>query len=459
MQVPVGQTASEETDLENYVVENSVHVPILQKIVLFFKNLTGMHSPSRQSKAPLPKISASERFAQIKGAGGKILRGAQNAYGDFSGKIKNAGRVISPTQVKQFSPAKKYLFFAIIICVISAGLMISAAIYNKNVKQKRAAVAAKLKTVKDTLNLAESSLLYKDELQARTYFTNAQAQMPKEAELFSEQKETYSSLVKQFADFKNQIDHKTKVEPENLGSLAEGLELISLPEYLAVQSGKNLVSYDKNLGKIEDGKLKTDLAINAVVAIKPGLAAIYSGETLNTWDYNLGTTGAPLISSVPSKENFVGLAYYPTNSRVYLIDRQKSQLISFLVNKDKLQKPVVAVSDPGLKEAQSIAIDGNVYILTQNGINKFAAGKQSVFTMPFLFDTFSGPGKIITQIGWQNLYLLDFSQKRILIINKQGELVKILVSDTFTDLKDFAVDESQMTIWILNGSSLLKINY
>ncbi len=459
MQVPLGQTAPEEMDLESYVVESSAHVPFFKKILLFLKNLSGASGPSRESKAPLPKISASERLAQIKGAGGKILRGAQSAYGDFSGKIKNAGQAISPSQVKQFSPAKKYLFFAIITCVVAAGLMVSAAIYNKNIKQKKAAVATKLKGVKDSLNLAESSLLYKDDDQARTYFMKAEEQMPKEIELFKEQKAEYASLVKQFSDFKSQIDKKTPVEPESLGSLAESALLISLPEYLAVESGKNLISYEKQSGKIEDGKIKVGQTISSAVSIKPGLAVIYNGESLLPWDYAQGTTGAPIISSVPAKEGFVGLAYYPTNSRAYLVDKEKNQLISFLVTKDKLQKPVVALADPSLKDAQSLAIDGNVYILTQNSILKFAAGKQSDFAIPFLFDAFSGPGKITTQIGWENLYLLDIEKKRVIIIDKNGNLLKVLVSDKFDNLKDFAVDESQMTIWVLNGPELLKLNY
>jgi hypothetical protein len=459
MQVPLGQTATEEMDLESYVVENPAQVAFFQKIINFIKNLTGAENQARENKAALPKISSSERFAQIKGAGGKFLRGAQSAYGDFSKKLKNAGQVLSPSQVKQFSPAKKYLFFAIVICVISAGLMVSAAVYNKNVKQKKAVAAAKIKAVKDSLSLAESSLLYKDEEQARIYFSKAETQMPKESELFKEHKEDYAVLIKKLEDFKNQADKKTVVTPENLGSLAEGSVLITLPEYLAVQAGKNLISYEKQTGKIEDGKLKTEQSITASVGVKSGTAVIYSGESLMVWDYNLGSTGSPLISSVPAKENFVGFAYYPTNSRAYLIDKQKNQLISFLVGKNNLQKPVVALTSQNLSEAQSLAIDGNVYVLTPTGINKFSAGKQNDFTMPSMFEAFSGQGKLITQIGWENLYLLDISKKRVLIINKQGNLVKTLVSENFDNLKDFAVDESQMTIWLLNGSNLLKINY
>ena len=45
----------------------------------------------------------------------------------------------------------------------------------------------------------------------------------------------------------------------------------------------------------------------------------------------------------------------------------------------------------------------------------------------------------------------------VLVLSKKGSVIMTLTSPDFTDLKDFEVDEKNKTIFILNGSSLLKV--
>lgn len=460
LQVPEGAAAGEGVDLENYIVESSSFKPTLNKVKNWVMALFGLGANARrQPKADLPKISVSERFAKLKGGAGKMLRGAKDGISGFSGSLSSAGRAISPSQIKHFSPVKRVLFGAIIILIIAAVLNISLTIRNKNIKAKSAAVAMKLKTAESDLNTAQSALLYKDEQKARDNLQKAQNDMPSSQEVPKDQEAQYRKLLAQFEDFKKQIEHNEDAQIKELANLAESPKLISLPGYLAVQSGQSIISYDTSTGKVEDGKLKFSGQILAAYGFKPGQAAVYNGEALSVWSYLDASQGQPLISSVPPKERFVGLSYYPTNNRIYLIDKEKKQAISFLINKDKLQNPVTSFTDNSLSQAIDIAIDGNVYVLTSSGIQKFTAGKPAAFTMPFTFEPFSGNGRLYTQVNWQYLYLLDMGKNRILIIDKKGNLVKTLTSAQFTNLKDFAVDETQRIIYLLNGSGLLRVDF
>lgn len=491
LQVPEGQAGSDEVDLENYVIEDSGQESLIKKAGGFLKNLAGMEAlRGRQSKADLPqpvslkqaegaplskkeklpdqqisrinlgeqKLSATERLADIKIRFQKLLHGTKGSLGDFSDKLKNTGRNLSPKQIKQFSPAKKFLFVAIVVLVFAAALNIGVASYNKNVKQKKLAVAAKLQQASKELNLAQSSFLYKEDQQAQQYYIQAQNDLPKASEIFKDQQNDYQKILNQLDDFKKQISRTTDANPKKLGDLADGKSLIRLPDYLAVQAGKNLISYEKASQKIEDGKLKASVQIQSAQNFKTGQAVIFDGQSLRIWGYTTDAEGSSFISSVPPADRFVGMAYYATNNRVYLIDKQKNQIISFLINKDKLQNPVVSVTD-SFADAQDIAIDGNIYILHQNSISKYAAGKRVDFPMPFLFSSFSGTGRLYTEINWQYLYLLDISQKRILVMDKKGNLIKTFVSDKFTNLKDFAVDEQQRIIYILNGTELFRVDF
>jgi hypothetical protein len=118
----------------------------------------------------------------------------------------------------------------------------------------------------------------------------------------------------------------------------------------------------------------------------------------------------------------------------------------------------VSVKNAALKDAESLAVDGSVYVLTKTTVLKFNAGKPANFTFPALADQFSGTGKIFTDGKTKQVYILD-ANGRIIITDKTGKLTKILQSDQLKDANDFSVDEANKTIYVLRTGSLLKISY
>ena len=79
------------------------------------------------------------------------------------------------------------------------------------------------------------------------------------------------------------------------------------------------------------------------------------------------------------------------------------------------------------------------------------------FALQNLPTPLSATGKIYTEKDFNYLYILDSGNNRILIFDKSGNLVNTLMSDSFTGLKDFQVDEKNKIIYALNDGSLLKI--
>lgn len=486
LQVTPGSVTEENVDLENYLVKNSSSASILNKTGSLIKSIVGLEALRRKPNADLPetvplerkpepekkipgtdlsplelgkKLSPKEQLNLLKTSATDLWHSAKNNFSNFSGKVGGIKSALSPKQISNFSPAKKYLLIAVVILVIAAGLNIGLAIYKKDVVEKKNIATNKLEGTKKSLNLAQSALLYKDDLQAREYFIEAQNKLPSESEIYEEQKAEYQNILLQIKELKKQIEHTIEVEPTNLGNLGDAQNLITLTDYLAVSAGQNIISFEKATGKIEDGKLKSDDLIKDSYGFKTGRAVIYNGEWLKIWNYENNTLGPAIISSVPPEERFVGLSYYPVNNRAYLIDKQKNQIISFLINNDRLQNPVIAVTGNDLGNAIDITIDGNIFVLHPGQITKYSAGKLSDFQMPFLFEPFAGQGKLYTQINWMYLYLLDTEKNRVLVMDKKGSIVKMLTSSQFTNLRDFAVDEATLTIYLLNGSSILKVNY
>lgn len=111
-------------------------------------------------------------------------------------------------------------------------------------------------------------------------------------------------------------------------------------------------------------------------------------------------------------------------------------------------------SSVNLANAVDMAIDGNIWILKSNGkILKLFKGKNEEFNFsvePALTETTS----FYTGLEIANIYLIDKGTKRVLVLDKAGNLKQQFMSDMFDDLKDVIADEDRAEIYVLNGTKV-----
>ena len=100
-------------------------------------------------------------------------------------------------------------------------------------------------------------------------------------------------------------------------------------------------------------------------------------------------------------------------------------------------------------------------------IFKFHQGKKAEFTLdeiqpvlsikdPNILDP-QGNIKIFTNDELKYLYLLDGPSKRLIVLSKQGKLIKQFTNEEFTDLKDFIVNRKENKAWLLAGTKIFEI--
>ena len=66
-----------------------------------------------------------------------------------------------------------------------------------------------------------------------------------------------------------------------------------------------------------------------------------------------------------------------------------------------------------------------------------------------------GPNSIIKTFKDSNyLYIIDPSNERIIILNKDGSIEDQYTSDKFDNLIDLAIDPEEKAIYLLNGNHL-----
>jgi hypothetical protein len=459
LQVPFGQAPETEVDLEDYVVENHGQgVGFWTKALGFLTTMfSGGASAARRPQTSLPKIGFRQNLKNWSGNTKNFMSKGRNFWQTAKTSAKAVKSTVNAENFRQFSPQKKFLIISILILALAAAANIGIAVHLKKTRAAAAKITAELSAAQGLLSSAQSSLLYKDDAAAGNYLAQAKSKMPDQKTVPSGQKVLYNQVSQQLQSLEAQMEKVVQATVVNLGSLAKGNSLMSLPPALAVQSGQDIISFNRQSGQISDGSLKIGVNIVAAVFTSGTTAAVYNGSALYVWDYSAGSLGPGFSQSLPLQSDFGGMAYYPTNNRVYVADKKNGQVVSFLISKNIFTKPVVSIRNQDFSKVSGLAIDGAVYLLDDSGVNKFISGGSANFSMPGLSSPLSGSGKIFTQKTFADVYILDPGNNRILVTDKTGKLLETLQSGQFNHPSDFVVDEPNKTIFVLDDGSLLKV--
>ena len=161
------------------------------------------------------------------------------------------------------------------------------------------------------------------------------------------------------------------------------------------------------------------------------------------------TQEQPTINSI--------LAY---NGRLYTADVNQNQIYrhdATLSGFGRGREWITKSSTP-LSGAASLAIDGDLYIATENGsIFKFTKGVQENFSIQNVNPELKKIQKIWTYTDLKYLYILDPEQKRIIILDKQGKLIQQITAQQFEEPKDMIIDEENKIGYILDKNRVFKI--
>ena len=166
------------------------------------------------------------------------------------------------------------------------------------------------------------------------------------------------------------------------------------------------------------------------------------------------------LEEFSSDSDFTGLASY--RSHLYFLDAKNNSIIRYpFVYELSWGRPESWLS-PETKTApdfKSMAVDGSIWILTrENAIERYYAGR---LQETIALDIFPEPktfSKIFTSFQHPYLYLLEPVQKRVIILDKSGQIIRQYQSEKFNNLLDFSVSEDGKTIWLLNGLTVYQID-
>jgi len=149
-------------------------------------------------------------------------------------------------------------------------------------------------------------------------------------------------------------------------------------------------------------------------------------------------------------------------SNLYFLDKKTCEIIKYRhLGKsrwgpaEKWIKDKTPCSNP-----KSMTIDGSVWILNNdNSILRYHRGTYQETIVVDVFPPVENITKIKTKPSIPYLYLLEPVKKRIIVIDKTGEIIKQFQSEKFDNLKNLEVSNDGKIIWLLNGNIVYKIEF
>ena len=320
---------------------------------------------------------------------------------------------------------------------------------------------------------AEAAMIYQDEAKARKMLKESHellGQITGSDYLQEEVKELEAKIQEQLKI----LDHLVEIsEPKivydfkNLKPEIETKGLFNLNNILFSYDSANnrIYKYDteenvglaveadsNGLGRLQKGTALTDNRL-AFYTDTPGIATFSPDKD------ELKKVDASLAQEI-SLENLKDISSYGAN--IYFLDSGNNQIWKhspILSGFSKANPWIKSNEESDFSNAVSLAIDGAIYILKQDGtVLKYLSGYKKEFavlgetTQPIEQAT-----KIYTLPGYANLYILEPKNKRVLIFDKQGKIITQYFSEKFNDLKDLAVLEKEKKIYLLNGTEIVEI--
>ncbi len=156
-----------------------------------------------------------------------------------------------------------------------------------------------------------------------------------------------------------------------------------------------------------------------------------------------------------------------TEARLYVLDSAGNQIYRYIAGENGYTQPPDAYFPPetpvNMIGVRDMSIDSDIWLLFDDRVERYQAGKRVDFALQGLDQPLSGPTALqasfdeATGLAGDKLYIADTGEGRILQFTKAGQFVRQLrprEGSTFQDLRDFFLDETKGKLIFLAGSSL-----
>ncbi len=164
----------------------------------------------------------------------------------------------------------------------------------------------------------------------------------------------------------------------------------------------------------------------------------------------------PIVSGVNDLASVQDLIMY--NEALYVLTADGDQIVKMRARGDGYEAGTawVTSSTSSLNDARALTIDGDVYVVTGERILKYRSGREQTFAHETLDPELSNPVAIWTDTESSYIYILDPGESRVIVMDKDGDLVAQYRADELAGGVSMIVQEDQRRILIATQDTLLS---
>ncbi len=165
---------------------------------------------------------------------------------------------------------------------------------------------------------------------------------------------------------------------------------------------------------------------------------------------------ATIASGVNRLEDVGALGLY--NDTLYAVTNNLQQVFKFRRQGADFDGGTIWIisKDSDLSNVRDIAIDGDIYLLNPNAVWRFTSGRQTNFGLAAAEPILQNASDMDIQFEGKNIYVLEPSQKRVLVYDKNGAFISQYVNDDFAQGISIITNETQRSAYVMTSDKLLS---
>ena len=145
----------------------------------------------------------------------------------------------------------------------------------------------------------------------------------------------------------------------------------------------------------------------------------------------------------------------------FVYSLEDGKIIKYTKVKNELSPSLWAQSEE-FTDAKSLSVATSIYVITGDGnVMKHTRGIKDDFEIKGLDAPLKRAAEVVAYYNFDNIYIADPENKRIIVINENGELIKQLKHinpEHWQNIKDISVDPEEEKLFVLDGSKVFEVN-
>jgi hypothetical protein len=371
--------------------------------------------------------------------------------------------------IKELPLLSKILFLATILCAIIFMISVSTIRVQETKKQQATAYTEMVQSIRDKKDAADASIIYGDTEKALILLQEGETLIA-QLDTNSEEKQTLAlELTSDIQAILKTLQKITIVSPTLIGDLAtehpeaQTTHIEKIDDTLLIYGTDDSSHYKINLVSKQITAKQHDAIPNLRAANTPKEKdkIIFLAGDNNIAEFDPETNGISQKDITHSNSATVLSDIVVYNRKLYALAPSENQIYKYSQIQTGYDKGSSWVTSPGvnIESAVSLAIDGDIFVLTSDGkIVKFASGKKQDFGISGLDPKLDTPTKIWTYNDVDSLFILEPTNKRVVQLNKDGEFEAQFTAEEWSNPTDMIVDNEHDLIYIIDSQKIYSFS-